>query len=133
MPGCGGFIDISQTAKKVAFVGTFTSGGLRVAVEGGRLLILEEGRTRKFRRRVVEKTFAGASGRGRPVLFITERAVFRLVAAPPGGGGGCQVELADVAPGVDLQRDVLAHMDFIPLLQRGGAPKLMDSRIFSSS
>jgi propionate CoA-transferase len=79
MPGCGGFIDISQTSKKVCFVGTFASGGLKVAVEGGQLRIRQEGRNRKFTAAVNEKTFAGSTVNGRTVLIITERAVFRLV------------------------------------------------------
>eukprot|EP00887_Chlorella_sp_A99_P000146 scaffold16.g146.t1 len=114
MPGCGGFIDISQSAKKVVFVGTFTSGPFQVAVEAGRLRIEREGKLRKFVGSVGEKTFVGSSGRGRPILYITERAVFRLV---EGSGGASAVELAEVAPGVDVQRDVLAHMAFKPIVR----------------
>lgn len=131
MPGCGGFIDISQNAKKVIYVGTFTSGGLKVAVEAGKLAIRQEGRLQKFRTAVHEKTFAGASANGRPILFITERAVFRLAqhqgTAGSGGSSGCAVELIEVAPGVDIERDILPHMGFRPLMR---AVKLMPAQIF---
>ncbi|KAI7836601.1 hypothetical protein COHA_009559 [Chlorella ohadii] len=125
MPGCGGFIDISQTSKKVCFVGTFTSGGLKVAVEGGQLRIKQEGRNRKFMAAVNEKTFAGSTVNGRTVLIITERAVFRLV--KPQGGSGPAVELIEVAPGIDIERDVLAHMAFRPLIR---SVKPMPAAIF---
>lgn len=128
MPGCGGFIDISQTAKSVLFVGTFTSGGLEVEVEGGQLRIVREGRTRKFRTAVHEKTFASQSGRGRRVLYITERAVFRLCEGT-GEGAPC-LELIEVAPGVDVQRDVLSHMDFVPGMTD---VRFMDAAIFQPS
>jgi propionate CoA-transferase len=138
-PGCGGFIDISQSARSVVFVGTFTSGGLAVAVEedgGGcpRLRIAREGRHRKFRAAVVEKTFAGCSGGGRPVLYVTERAVFRLVEVDVGGGGTTTststtaLELVEVAPGVDVERDVLGQMDFAPRVARPLG--VMDARCF---
>ncbi|EFN53785.1 hypothetical protein CHLNCDRAFT_36346 [Chlorella variabilis] len=118
MPGCGGFIDISQTAKKVLFVGTFTSSGLKVAVEAGRLAIRQEGSLQKFRRAVHEKTFAGASANGRTVLYITERAVFRLAQQQPGAGASaCVLELVEVAPGIDIERDILPHMEFRPLVR----------------
>ena len=92
-PGCGGFIDISQSARKVVFVGTFTSGGLHVGVvgsgfgggdgesdngEGPFLSITSEGRHSKFKASVGEVTFAGSSARGREIVYVTERAVFRL-------------------------------------------------------
>ncbi|GAB4815940.1 hypothetical protein N2152v2_002986 [Parachlorella kessleri] len=112
MPGCGGFIDISQTAKKVVFVGTFTSGGLQVAVEGGRLVVRQEGRVRKFVKSVFEKTFVASSAGGRPILYVTERAVFRLTHQG--------LVLEEVAPGIDLERQVLALMDFKPLVAHPG-------------
>jgi propionate CoA-transferase len=137
-PGCGGFIDISQSARAVVFVGTFTSGGLAVDVEADaagtgrpRLRIVREGRHRKFRAAVVEKTFAGCSGGGRPVLYVTERAVFRLVEDAGTGAGTTALELAELAPGVDLEADVLAHMDFRPRLPAGGVVGAMDARCFA--
>jgi propionate CoA-transferase len=121
LAGAGGFINISQNAKEVAFVGTFTAGRLDVAVTDGRLVIKEEGRTRKFVREVEHRTFSGsyARKRGQPVLYITERCVLRLT------DGG--LELIEVAPGIDIERDILAHMDFRPIVR---APEPMDESIF---
>jgi propionate CoA-transferase len=122
LAGAGGFIDISQNAKKVVFVGTFTAGGLDVAVDAGKLLILEEGRSKKFIDQVEHRTFSGpqAARWGKSVLYITERCVFKL--CPEG------LELTEIAPGVDLQKDILDQMDFRPIIK--GEPKLMDARIF---
>ena len=124
LAGAGGFINISQNAGKVVFVGTFTAGNLEIAVEDGHLRILREGRTRKFVTEVEHRTFSGAEAwkRGQPVLYITERCVFRL------GGNG--LELTEIAPGIDLERDILAHMDFRPIMH--AAPTLMDARIFAA-
>ncbi|WP_336490512.1 CoA-transferase [Methylobacterium nigriterrae] len=122
LAGAGGFINISQNAKKVVFVGTFNAGKLRTTVETGQLRILEDGTARKFVTEVEHRTFSGTYARKRqqPVLYITERCVLRL--------GEQGLELAEVAPGVDLERDILAHMDFMPLI-REPLP-LMDGRIF---
>jgi len=120
--GCGGFINITQTARTVVFCGTFTAGGLQVQVSGGRLSILQEGRHRKFVEAVEHLTFSGeyAGERGQRVLYVTERAVFELQ--------GGKLVLTEVAPGVDLEQQVLAQMDFRPEI----APHLrdMDARIF---
>ncbi len=120
--GPGGFINISQRAKRIIFVGTFTAGKLKVAVEGGKLTIVQEGKERKFLKRVEQVTFSGkyAVETGQPVLYITERCVFQLT---PRG-----MELIEIAPGVDLEKDILAQMDFQPVVRQ--KPPLMDDRIF---
>ena len=125
LAGAGGFINISQNAKKVVFVGTFTAGNLEVAVTDGRLRIVEEGRGVKFVDAVEHRTFSGveAARRDMPVLYVTERCVFRLAADG--------LELIEIAPGIDLQRDILDHMEFRPVIR--GEPKLMDSRIFADA
>jgi propionate CoA-transferase len=122
LAGAGGFINISQTAKEVVFVGTFTAGRLRVALEDGQLAILEEGAAHKFVQEVEQRTFSGeyAVKRRQPVVFITERCVFRLTEEG--------LVLAEIAPGVDLERDILKQMDFRPIIHN--APSLMDARIF---
>lgn len=123
LAGAGGFINISQNAKKVVFVGTFTAGNLEVAVNAGKLSILEDGKSVKFVEEVEHRTFSGpqASKWGKTVLYITERCVFKLTADG--------LELTEIAPGVDLQKDILDKMNFKPIIH--GTPKLMDARIFS--
>ena len=120
--GCGGFIDISQQSKKVVFVGTFAAGGLAVAVEGGRLTIVQEGRHPKFVAAIDEITFSGrvASAEEREVLYVTERCVFRL--------GARGLELAEVAPGIDVERDIQARLPF-PLVI--GQVRPMEPAIFT--
>ena len=123
LAGAGGFINISQNARKVVFVGTFTSGGLEVGLFGGALRIQREGQHRKLLERVEQVTFNGprAARSGQEVLYVTERCVLRLTEAG--------VMLTELAPGIDLQDDVLSQMAFAPLLPEGG-PTLMDERLF---
>ena len=120
--GPGGFINISQSTQTVAFVGTFTAGGCRCEIGNGKLTIVQEGRKIKFRKRVEQITFSGqyAAETGRTIFYITERAVFKLVR------GG--IRLVEIAPGVDVQKDILDHMEFVPIIDE--PLKLMDPRIF---
>jgi len=122
LAGAGGFINISQAAKKVVFVGTFNAGKLRIATGDGRLAILQEGAQKKFIGEVEQVTFSGplAAARDRAVLYVTERCVFAL--RPQG------LELVEVAPGIDIESDILANMDFKPIIR--ATPDLMDARIF---
>jgi propionate CoA-transferase len=121
LAGAGGFINITQNSRTVVFVGTFTAGGLKVKVENGRLNILQEGRARKFVNRIEQVTFSGpyAASSGQNVLYVTERCVFKLTAHG--------LELIEVAPGVDIDKDILAHMDFKPIVRQAQS---MDLRIF---
>ena len=120
--GCGGFINITQNAKRVVFCGSFTAAGLEVAVGDGKLTIVKEGKARKFLDHVEQITFSGdyAKKVKQPVLYITERAVFKLTAEG--------MMLTEVAPGVDLEKDILALMDFKPIISPN--LKIMDERIF---
>ena len=119
--GCGGFIDISQNSRAVVFAGTFTVGGLDVQIAYGKLKIMQEGRARKFVKNVEQITFSGqyAAQKSQPVIYVTERCVFQLT---PGG-----LELIEVAPGIDIEKNILAHMDFKPIINK---PIPMDRRIF---
>ncbi|MBP9903475.1 MAG: malonate decarboxylase subunit alpha [Verrucomicrobia bacterium] len=122
--GCGGFINITQSTKSVIFCGEFTAVGNRTAIQNGTLQILTEGKVQKFVTAVEQITFSGAvARRGRQkILFVTERCVFKLV---PAG-----LELTEIAPGIDLERDVLGQMGFRPLIAKD--LKVMDARIFQS-
>lgn len=120
--GCGGFVNITQNAKRVYYCGTFTAGGLKCSTKDGKLIIDQEGKSDKFIDAVEQITFSGkyANKVGQPVMYITERAVFEL--REDG------VYLIEVAPGIDIQTQIIDHMGFTPKMD--GEPKLMDERIF---
>lgn len=122
LAGCGGFINISQNAKKVVFCGTFTSGGLEAGIGNGIISITREGEIKKFVTRVEQVTFSGPYGaeKGQDVMYVTERSVFRLT--------GQGLVLTEIAPGADLDRDILEQMEFKPRV--ADDLKLMDARIF---
>lgn len=122
LAGAGGFINISQNAQKVVFVGTFGAGKMKISAQDGKLVIDEDAPERKFVRDVEHVTFSGryAAEQGRPVLYVTERCVFRLTADG--------LALIEVAPGIDIERDILSRMAFKPLIPHD--PMVMDMRIF---
>ena len=120
--GSGGFINITQSTPRVVFCGTLTANGLKVEVGNGRLKIVSEGKVKKLVEKVEHITFSGEYGRstGQKIVYVTERAVFAL--RPEG------VTLIEIAPGVDLDKDILGQMEFKPLISPD--LKQMDARIF---
>jgi propionate CoA-transferase len=120
--GPGGFINTTQHAKKVVFAGTFTAGGLEVKAENGTLTIVKEGKTKKFLDRVEQIAFSGSYAWkvDQRAVYVTERAVFERCAEG--------LMLTEIAPGVDLEKDILAHMDFKPIISPD--LKLMPAGIF---
>lgn len=120
--GVGGFINISQNARCVIFSGTLTAGDLDVAWEDGKTVIRKEGRHQKFVPRLEQICYSAKLGRqrGQLTLFVTERAVFKV--------GAEGLELIEIAPGLDVERDVIAHMGFRPVVSR--QLRQMDPRIF---
>jgi propionate CoA-transferase len=120
--GVGGFINISQNAKCVVFGGTLTAGDLDIGWERGRTVIRREGRHRKFVPKLEQICYSADIGRakGQVALFVTERAVFRV--------GADGLELIEIAPGLDADRDVIAQMGFRPRVARD--LRVMDPRIF---
>lgn len=121
LAGVGGFINISQNAKRVVFCGTLTSGGLEVEISGGTLRIVREGSHRKFVANVEQLSFSGEMARIRKqqILYVTERAVFQL--ADQG------LELLEVAPGIDVESQILANLEFRPSIRN---VKPMPAHIF---
>jgi propionate CoA-transferase len=120
--GIGGYINISQNAKKVIFNGTFTAGGLEVECANGELRIVQEGKHNKFIERIEQISYnaAFAEKEGRTAIFVTERAVLQAVDGA--------LEVIEIAPGIDLERDVLGRMAFRPRVSP--ELKLMDRRLF---
>ncbi len=120
--GCGGFIDISQNVKNLVFCASFTAGGLQTEVADGLLQIRQEGRVKKFVSRVEQITFSGryALEKGQQVLYVTERAVFRLTEAG--------LELIEIAPGIDIERDIFPNMEFRPVID--GRVEEIDAAVF---
>lgn len=122
LAGAGGFINISQNTRDLYFLGTFTSGPQQLNITEHHLNVITNGPVKKFRQAVQQITFNGeaAINRGQRVMFITERAVFRLTARG--------LTLIEIAPGIDLQKDILDQMDFEPIIDDN--LELMDPRLF---
>lgn len=122
LAGCGGFIDLVHATKKVYFCGTFTAGGLKTKVDGGKLIIEQEGRNIKFRKDIMQKTFSGKDSfkKGMRVQYITERCVLELAESG--------LILTEIAPGIDMENDIFAHMEFKPSVAEN--LKVMDARLF---
>jgi len=122
-PGCGGFIDITQNAGHVVFCSTFTARGLEVEFAGGKLRIVKEGTQKKLVKKVTQISFNGeiARRKGQKVHFVTERAVFELRPEGP--------VLIEIAPGVDLKRDILGQMEFTPII--AGDLKTTDASLYN--
>ena len=123
LAGAGGFINISQNARRLVFAGSFTTGGLKLTVVDGKLSIEREGRARKFVNQVEQVTYNAKLGfeSQQPVLYVTERAVFELTREG--------IKLVEYAPGVDIEKDIIQHMDFLPLMDD---VRLMDEDIFKA-
>ena len=123
-PGAGGFIDIAENARRLVFTGTFTTGGLEVAIEDGRLSILNDGKISKFVQQAESVTYRvrdGVRDRGQEARIVTERAVFDVTAEG--------LVLSEIAPGVDVRAHVLDRMDYAPIRIADPLPK-MDKSLF---
>ena len=123
--GTGGFVNITQATPKVVFTGTFTSGGLETEIRDGKLVITQEGRRRKFKDHVEQITFSGdfATKKGTDVLYVTERCVFKLIDG--------KMTIIEIAPGIDLQTQILDLMDFTPVVSPD--LQLMDPALFAET
>ena len=123
LTGPGGFINITQATQKVIFCGTFT-GKAELKVGNGKLEIIQEGSIKKFVSEVEQITFAGKYAKpSQDIWYITERCVFRLING--------KMTIVEIAPGIDLQRDVLDCMDFEPSIAKD--LKLMNPDIFNDT
>lgn len=120
--GPGGFINITQSTKKIIFMGTFTAVNLEEKIEDGKLVIVKDGEKPKFVKEVQQITFSAdqAIKNNQEILYVTERCVFKLTKDG--------VMLTEIAPGIDLEKDILSHMEYKPLISDN--LKLMDERIF---
>ncbi|MFV0440284.1 MAG: acyl CoA:acetate/3-ketoacid CoA transferase [Lachnospirales bacterium] len=123
IPGCGGFINISQSTKNMVFCGNFTAGGLKIEIANGEVKILQEGKVKKFINDLEQITYNGKYeySKGKKTTIITERAVFEV--------RDKGLTLTEIAPGIDLEKDILAHMEFKPQIAED--LKIMDKRIFT--
>lgn len=123
LKGVGGFMNISATAKKAVVVGTFTAAGIKTSIVDGKLVIDKEGKFKKFVNKLPQNAFSmkQAVNSGHEILYVTERCVFQ---GTPDG-----LLLIEIAPGADLQKDILDQMEFAPIIPEGG-PKLMPAEIF---
>lgn len=123
LAGVGGFVNISQNAKRLVFCGTMTSSGLVTRIKSGELSIETEGQTKKFVQDVDQVSFSGAlaAESGRSILYVTERAVFCLTMEG--------LELIEIAPGINLQTQVLDVMNFRPIIRE---VKPMGGHLFAS-
>ena len=124
--GVGGLMNIASTAKKSVVLGTFTAGGIKTSVRDGKMVIEHEGKFKKFVNQIRQSSFSArrAVADGKEVIYITERAVFEATADG--------LLLTEIAPGIDLQKDILELMEFKPILPEGG-PKLMPAEIFQET
>jgi len=120
--GPGGFINITQSTKKIIFMGTFTAVNLEEKIEDGKLVIVKDGEKPKFVKEVQQITFSAdqAIKNNQEILYVTERCVFKLTKDG--------VMLTEIAPGIDLEKDILSHMEYKPLISDN--LKLMDERVF---
>jgi len=123
LKGVGGFMNISATAQTAVILGSFTASGLKTSCKDGKLVIEKEGKIKKFVKKCPQLSYSCTESvkRGQKLFFITERAVFE--------GTTHGIKLIEIAPGIDLEKDVLAHMEFKPEIPAGG-PKLMPSELF---
>lgn len=124
-PGAGGFINLTQGAKNVIFCGTMTAGGYKAEVRDGKVVILQEGAEKKFLKAINQVTFSGqhAVEINQNVLYITDRCVFRLTREG--------LVLTEIAPGIDLQTQILDLMEFKPIVSEN--LKEMDPAIFAEA